>query len=239
MVPGVRLLVVDEQVEDVVLAALRGEGFAVRVAGRATDALVEFGCFAPDALLVAPWMPDLDAGDLVAAIRRNGDQPILLGLGDADDVAAVGPALIAGATATVSRPYDAREVAAKVTTTLPHAPARSPLRLGPLVLDPLAHTVHLAGTELPGIGLKEFRLLELLLSRADRVVSHREVRDALWEGGTTPPTSNAITVHVRRLRARLPEPVQLRTVRGLGYRLTLVPARPPVTGTGAGAAARR
>ena len=221
MIIGLRLLVVDPAVEPGTLEAFGTEGFTVHLAGRGTDALVEYGCFQPDALLVAPRLPDLDLGDFVAAVRRRGDEPIVLGVGGEPDLAPVGAALLQGATGTVDRPYVAHEVAVKVATALPRTTARLPLLLGPLRLDPLAHTVHLDDAEVAGLGLKEFRLLELLLQRSDRVVSHVELRDALADGDARTPSSNAIAVHVRRLRSRLHAPLQLRTVRGLGYRLTL------------------
>ena len=221
MIPGVRLLVVDPCPDGETLEGLVAEGFAVHVSGRATDALVEYGVFAPDALLVAPTLPDLDLGEFVAAVRRRGDQPILLGIGGEPDLGPVGSALLQGATGTVDRPWSPTEVVHKVAAALPRTPARLPLLLGPLRLDPLAHTVHLGDAELAGLGLKEFRLLELLLLRSDRVVSHLELRDALAEGAERAPSSNAIAVHVRRLRSRLHEPLQLKTIRGLGYRLTL------------------
>ncbi len=221
MIPGVRLLVVDPCPEGEALEALTTEGFAVHVSARATDALVEYGVFNPDALLVAPLLPDLDLGEFVAAVRRSGDQPILLGIGGEPDLGPVGAALLQGATGTVDRPWSAHEVAVKVTAALPRTTPREPLLLGPLRLDPLAHTVHLDDAEVAGLGLKEFRLLELLLLRSDRVVSHLELRDALAEGAERVPSSNAIAVHVRRLRSRLRAPLQLKTIRGLGYRLTL------------------
>ncbi len=234
MIIGLRLLVVDPQADAATLETLTAEGFTVHLAARGTDALVEYGGFAPDALLVAPLLPDLVLADFVAAVRRGGDQPILLGVGGEPDLGPVGAALLQGATGTVDRPYSAPEVAARVCSTLPRTPVRVPLLLGPLRLDPLAHTVHLGDAELAGLGLKEFRLLELLLMRSDRVVSHVELRDALAQGAARVPSNNAIAVHVRRLRSRLPAPLQLRTVRGLGYRLTLEPLTTHATSTGLG-----
>ncbi|GAA1930939.1 hypothetical protein [Nocardioides marmoribigeumensis] len=178
MITGLRLLLVDPHVEPGTVEAFGAEGF-VHQAGRGTDALVEYGCFSPDALLVAPRLPDLGLGDFVAAVRRRGDEPIVLGVGGEPDLGPVGAALLQGATGTVDRPYAASDVALKVSASLPRTTVRLPLLLGPLRLDPLAHTVHLDGAEVAGLGLKEFRLLELLLLRSDRVVSHVELRDTL------------------------------------------------------------
>jgi len=71
--------------------------------------------------------------------------------------------------------------------------------------------------------MRELRLLELLMTRADRVVTRDQIRHAVW-GGTM--GSNTLTVHVQRLRHRLGddqlEPKLILTVRGVGYRLVSV-----------------
>src|SRR5690242_3350522 len=109
MIIGLRLLVVDPHVEPGTSEALVAEGFTVHVAARGTDALVEYGCFSPDALLVAPRLPDLDLDAFVAAVRRRGDEPIVLGVSGEPDLTPVGAALLQGATGTVDRPYAAHE----------------------------------------------------------------------------------------------------------------------------------
>jgi DNA-binding response OmpR family regulator len=72
--------------------------------------------------------------------------------------------------------------------------------------------------------MREMRLLQLMMTQADRVVTREQIRDAVW-GGV--PWSNTITVHVQRLRQRLgddqDDPKLILTVRGVGYRLV-----PPV-----------
>ncbi|HEV8166319.1 MAG TPA: helix-turn-helix domain-containing protein, partial [Actinomycetota bacterium] len=66
----------------------------------------------------------------------------------------------------------------------------------------------------------EFKLLHLLMSRAERLVTRDEISARLWGGDQQ--RSNTITVHVRRLRERLGDdphhPKVIQTVRGLGYR---------------------
>jgi DNA-binding response OmpR family regulator len=68
--------------------------------------------------------------------------------------------------------------------------------------------------------LREFKLLHLLMSRAERLVTRDEISARLWGGDQQ--RSNTITVHVRRLRERLGDdphhPRVIQTVRGLGYR---------------------
>ena len=217
-VEAVRLLVVDEQGTSIT-AELQDVGLQVTCCSRGADALVAFGTDTPDAVLIAPELPDLPAADVVRAMRRYGARSVLLGVRPTDADRA-GPVLLAGATAAVCRPYDAEEVLRHLAE-LPVGVARKPLTVGPLTLDPLAHTVHLAGRELAPLPLKEFELLQLLMRHADQVVTPAEIRAALWGGASSSPSPNAITVHAARLRGRLEAPLELRTVRGLGYRLTL------------------
>jgi len=218
---GVKLLVVDADHGHIVVPALRAAGAEVACCVLGSDALVSFGSFGPDAVVIAPQLPDLASVHVVAAMRRYGDQPILLGVGPSDAEAA-GPVLVAGATGAVSRPYDAHEIVHRVAGELPDLHARARLTFGPVELDPMAHVVRVGGVELDPMPLKEFALLRLLMQHADQVVTAEEIRATLWGDALAPPTTNALAVHVARLRARLRPPVTVRTVRGLGYRLTLV-----------------
>lgn len=218
---GVRLLVIDPEVCEETLLGLTGEGFTVHHAACGADGLVELGFFTPDAVLLGPQLGDLSLADAVRAIRRRSTLPVLLGLGDEPDLGAIGEALLMGATGTLSRPYDPHEVAVKVVTTLPASSARAPLSLGPLWMDPLAYRAQLDGKELPRMGLKEFQLLQYLMQQSDCVVSAADLRRVLSADGQPLLSRNAIAVYVRRVRARLHPPLNLETIRGVGYRLTL------------------
>lgn len=217
---GLRLLVVDPEMPVETGADLRAAGIRVLQCTRGTDALVHVGAFEPHALLLAPALPDLDAAEFVAAVRRVGDQPVLVGVG-AEEAELAGPAFLAGATAAVNRPYVAAHVLERLAATLPGQLPQACLSYGPITLDPLAHTVHVDGQEVELFPLKEFQLLRLLLTHADQVVTPDEIRQALWGVMTRQPSGNAIAVHVTRLRSRLVPPLEVRTIRGVGYRLTL------------------
>lgn len=214
-----RLLVADALHGLGVVPDLEAAGAQVSCCDLGSDALVSFGRFEPDAVVIAPDLPDVPSAQVVEAMRRHGAQPILLGVGPADTERA-GPVLVAGASGAVSRPYDADEIVARTMRELPALHGRGRISFGPLELDPTAHTVRVGGVELAAMPLKEFALMRLLLQHADQVVSLEEIRAHLW-GPAGAPTTNAISVHVARLRARLHPPVAVRTVRGLGYRLTL------------------
>lgn len=92
------------------------------------------------------------------------------------------------------------------------------VRLGPLVVDPVAYTATVAGRSLD-LTYKEFELLRYLAERPGRVFTRPALLREVWGfdfyGGT-----RTVDVHVRRLRAKLgPEHEHLiQTVRGVGYR---------------------
>lgn len=186
------------------------------------EALVEFGRQRPDAVLVAPRLEGVDTATVVRTLHEAGSQPILVGLG-VGDLEEAGRALVAGAAGVVSRPYVAGEIVARLEPVVQEVEQRSRVVYGPLEVDPWAYRVRVGDVVWENLPLKEFELLRLLVAHADHVVTPEQIRCALWGGETAGPTSNAVTVHVGRLRARLAGVAELRTVRGLGYRLTVPP----------------
>lgn len=105
------------------------------------------------------------------------------------------------------------------------APRGQRLIAGEIVLDAAAHLVTVHGRAVP-LALQEFRLLELLMTRADTVVPSTEILDSLWGQGYI-DDSGTLPVHMLRLRRKLdrwPGSSQhLRTVRGIGYVFDTVP----------------
>jgi len=181
------------------------------------DALLRIGSLSPDAVLVAAALPVVDGPTIVETLRRQGSSlPIVLGVGPDDGQATV-RALGAGASACISRPYGAYEVTQLLS--LARAGDDRSIVCGPIILNPASFEVRLRDVPIY-LPLREFKLLQLLMSRAERLVTRDEIAARLWGGDQQ--RSNTITVHVRRLRERLGDdphhPKVIQTVRGLGYR---------------------
>jgi DNA-binding response OmpR family regulator len=222
VVPGFVLLLADPD-----RSGAAGLDARLHVAGMSTvwchdggEALVEFGRRRPHAVIVAPRLEGVDTPTVVRTVRNAGCRTVLVGVG-VHDLDAAGPALLAGAGGVVARPYDARELTGLLESEAHDLEQQLRLVYGPLELDPLAYRVRVAGRVLENLPLKEFELLRLLMAHADHVVSPDQIRDSLWGRAASAPSSNAITVYVGRLRARLAGVAEVRTVRGLGYRLTV------------------
>lgn len=99
-----------------------------------------------------------------------------------------------------------------------------PVRAGGLRLDPTAQEAELHGRRI-ALPPRETRLLHLLMSNANHVVTREQIRETVW-GADEHNSSNTITVHIQRLRARLGgDPDIIQTVRRLGYRLVPPPRK--------------
>lgn len=189
------------------------------------EALLVVGAEQPDAVLAAASLPTVDGPTLARAVAARTAIPVFVGIGEADGDAAA-RALTAGASACVAHPYRLRELLPMLLAIRSaDAPEPAPpIECGGLRLDPASLKVTLNGVPIR-MPLRELRLLHLLMTHADRVVTREQIRDVVWGGVSG---SNTITVHVQRLRQRLgddqDDPKLILTIRGVGYRLVPPPA---------------
>jgi len=151
----------------------------------------------------------------VTARRRNLDEVLGLELG-ADDY--------------ITKPFDVDVLIAHIRAVLrrhdsaslePSPQPASPIMIGDLTLDPVAHTVSLSGKEV-ALSRKEFSLLQALAMEPNRVRSVDELLASVW-GAEFVGQPQVVYVHIRWLREKLekdPEhPKRIVTVRGVGYKL--------------------
>jgi DNA-binding response OmpR family regulator len=216
------LLIADEDLgaSTVLAEALAEYRVAAIVCTDGAQALIAAGAEHPDGVLATATLPVVGGAALTRALSARTRIPVVVGIGGTDGQAAA-EALEAGATACVAHPYRLRELLPILRAMRPDGMVdpEPPLECGALRLDPGALEVHLHGRPVR-MPMREMRLLQLLMTHADRVVSRDQIRDVVW-GGV--PGSNTITVHVQRLRQRLgddqDDPRMILTVRGVGYRL--------------------
>jgi two-component system, OmpR family, response regulator VicR len=221
-----RILIVEDEegIARVLADNLRIDGFAVRWARTAHEALVESQSFRPDLVLLDIMLAGQPDGFEICRVLRQGGRCgviILSARGQREDKLR---GLGAGADDYVTKPFDMEELAARINAVLRRTVlVVSRIRLGDIEVDFEAHTARRGSTPLH-LTHREFEILRYLAERRDRVVHRDELLREVWEivdGSTT----RAVDFAVARLRQKIepnpPEPRFLRTVHGDGYSLTV------------------
>lgn len=222
-----RILVVedDERVRASVRLALEDEGYQVSETATGEEALAAFQANPPQLVLIDLMLPDMDGFECCRAVRRASTVPIIIVTArtDTHDVVA---GLEAGADDYVTKPFVAKELAARIRALLRRARAVSdqPLKainLGELELEPEAGVVRRRGKEIH-LTRTEFLLLCELAGNPGRVFSREQLLERVW-GYDYFGDNRLVDVHIRRLRTKIEpnpnNPTYVLTVRGLGYKL--------------------
>jgi len=235
IMPGMppRVLIVDDDAEirDTTDDYLSGQGFAVLHAADGAQLRAAFapGAPAPDVVLLDLNLPGEDGLSLTRWLRANHDVAIIMVTGAGTVVDRV-VGLEIGADDYVAKPFDPRELLARVKSVLrrtsggasagARGAARARVKVGRCTLDLATHQLFdEAGGEVPITGM-EFDLLRVFIEHANRVLSRDQLltltRNREWE-----PFDRSIDIRIARLRRKIEadpaRPAAIKTVRGAGY----------------------
>ena len=228
-----RLLLCEPDVatRETLLADLARVNVRVVVASDGAHTLYLAGREDPELYVLAADLPVVPADVVIQILREATDRQIAV-TGGSGEAELVSSAIGAGANRFLSRPYSLEELRPIMLTLRSSVELdAAQIRAGLLTVNPLAYEVKL-GNEIVPVTVRELEVLVYLINHQGRIVTVRELQEALWTQDLS-PKSNAVAVTVSHLRARLAAhhgAEVIRTIRRHGYRFHPPELLPPAGG---------
>jgi DNA-binding response OmpR family regulator len=220
-----RILVAEDDLKqaELIRRYLEREGHLTVVVHDGRAAIDEARRRSPDLLVLDVMMPKVDGLDVCRVLRADGEVPIImLTARSTEDDLLLG--LDLGADDYLTKPYNPRELVARVRTVLRRTRIRAEgevYRVGELEIDPGRHEIRLAGS-LVEVTPAEFKILACLAASPGRAFSRQQLLEHAF-GFDHYVFDRTIDVHVMNLRKKIEpaasSPAYLKTVYGVGYKL--------------------
>jgi two-component system copper resistance phosphate regulon response regulator CusR len=221
----VRILLVEDEprVANFVAKGLREQAYAVDVARDGAEALHGARSVEYDLVILDVMLPVTDGYSVCRTLRQSGFRPPILMLTARDAVDDRVAGLDCGADDYLSKPFDFKELLARMRALLRRSAVPRPalLRVSDLALDTANHSVSRGGQPV-SLTAKEYALLEFLMLNENRVLGREQIAAHVWDENFD-PFSNTIDVHIKRLRSKIDNGRDQRLIhtrRGEGYLLS-------------------
>ncbi len=219
-------LVVDDEsnILRFVRANLRASGYDIASAMTGTEALTQFEACNPDIIILDIMLPEMDGLEVCRRIRQVSDVPIIMITAKGDMQDAV-EGLNAGADDYVPKPFAVEELLARVNAVMRRTKnnltqtSTDKIKLGNLMIDLAQRQVSING-QTAHLTPTEFKLLTYMANKADKVLPHEELLDAIW-GNEYRECTHYLRVSIGRLRQKIENdpgnPEYIVTCSGVGY----------------------
>lgn len=221
------LVVEDEKdLSDLLAYNLKRAGYDVVVAASGRTALDAIAARRPDLILLDVMLPELSGTEVASRVRSNpatASIPIVMLTAKSEEVDQI-VGLTVGADDYVTKPFSMKVLLARVEAIMRRSQRTSPASstlsaVGPVTINPDTHEAFVNGEPIK-LTLTEFRLLASLVNANGRVLTRAALMNKAMGQGVT-VTERTIDVHVTAIRKKLGSHAgMIRTVRGVGYRLT-------------------
>jgi len=219
-----RVLIVDDepQILRFLRTTLSANGFDVVEAATGAEALRRAAADAPEIIVLDLGLPDMDGKDVIKKLREWSQTPIVVLSARAREPEKI-EALDAGADDYVNKPFGIGELMARLRAALRHklkSEGSAPIfKLGDLTVDLVKRVVKRGPTQLH-LTPKEYDLLRVLVQNAGKVVTQRQLLEAVW-GPAHVEDASYLRVYIGQLRRKVEadgEPL-IENEPGVGYRL--------------------
>lgn len=222
------LIVEDEQsINNMLKEALEKEKYLCEQAFSGTEAKLLLGMKDFTLVLLDLMLPGISGEEVLSFIRQKGNTPVIVltakdSLDDKIDV------LSCGADDYITKPFEIKEVVARIKVQLRHIATASEgsdmseaLVHKDMVLDRSNFTISIGEVSLPKITKQEFAILELLIKHPKRAFTKEEIFEYAWEEPYMGETKT-LDVHISNIRKKIKQLTDveyIETVWGIGYKL--------------------
>ncbi|HVM70270.1 MAG TPA: response regulator transcription factor [Anaerolineales bacterium] len=219
------VLLVDDEPSIVQLARLylEREKFRVEEAGDGEAALAAVRRLTPRLMVLDLMLPKLDGLEVCRRLRAENNPIAIIMLTARDEDIDKILGLELGADDYMTKPFNPRELVARIKAILRRAertvqPDAAPIFLADLTLDPVRREASVSGQVLD-LRTQEFELLQILVSHPGRVFTREQLLQQAW-GFDFYGQTRTVDVHIAHLRKKLTgSPINIETVTGIGYKL--------------------
>lgn len=203
-------------------AFLREEGFSIEAVSGQKDAIACLETRKYDLMLLDVSLADGNGFAVCRAAKEMTDMPVIFLTASGDEYSVVA-GLDMGADDYIGKPFRPRELVSRIKSVLRRCgKSRAVFEIGTLSVDTVKGIVLKNGEEI-FLSALEYRLLLVFLNHKGEVLSRNRLLEEIWDIAGEFVNDNTLTVYIKRLREKIEEnsqePLFIKTVRGLGYKL--------------------
>lgn len=221
-----RILIIEdeENIAKNIQTGLLDEGFSVDIAHTGNDGFDLASVEDYDTIVLDLMLPGMDGIEICRKLREENKRIPILMLTAKDSLEDKVFGLNIGADDYLVKPFSFEELLARIRSLIRRKYDNAPiLKIKDLELNPSSHIVTRHGKEI-GLTGKEYALLEYFMRHQNQILTREQILNHVWDYSYD-SFSNIIEVFVRRIRQKIDkqfphEPALLKTVRGLGYKIT-------------------
>jgi two-component system response regulator CssR len=215
----------DTNIQNIVAAYLKKEGFKVELVSSAEEAMELWNNHPPDMWILDIMLPGMDGYEFCKRIRRESNVPIIIISAKDDEIDKI-LGLELGGDDYLTKPFSPRELVARVKRLFQRTEAaktvvsaeENKIKAGDLLIYKEDRRVFWQGKEVD-VTTKEFDMLLYLAEHDNRAFSREELLMTIW-GDDYYGSDRAVDDLVKRIRKKIPD-IPLETVWGYGYRLRI------------------